>query len=109
MKSTKFTIGTDNSENPVLEAGELAAWLYVGRLSQRMTDQNIREYLQRRGIKQQDITCEELRTMGTNKSFKVGIPYQFLEQVEEPSYWPQGVLVRPFRAPRRRYQGADIY
>lgn len=109
VRRPKITIGTDESTHPTLQAGERTAWLYVGRLSQQTKGSNIKEHLRKKGIDPQDITCEELRTLGTNKAFKVGIPYQCLEQVEEATYWPKGILVRPFRAPRRRYYGgADL-
>ena len=105
VRRPKITIGTDESTHPTLQAGERTAWLYVGRLSQQTTGSNIKEHFQKKGIDPQDITCEELRTLGTNKAFKVGIPYQCLEQVVDAAYWPKGILVRPFRSPRQRYYG----
>ena len=81
----------------------------MGRLSRNTTGTILKDYLQNKGIAASDITYEELRTIGPNKAFKLGIPFHHLEQAEGANFWPKGVLVRPFRAPRRRYQeGTDL-
>lgn len=108
-RKTRITIGTDDTTDLTLQAGERTAWLYVGRLSHQTTGTNLKEFLRKKGIELNNVSCEELRTSGLNKAFKVGIPYQYLEQTEEATFWPKGILVRPFRAPIRRYHGgADL-
>ncbi|KAJ4427085.1 hypothetical protein ANN_24700 [Periplaneta americana] len=100
QQQRSHTIGTGDTEDNLIEAGVARAWLYLGRLSQHTTTEKIKSFLSRKGI-QQDVVCEELRTMGMNKAFKIGIPMQNLEETEKPEYWPKGILVRRFRFSRR--------
>ena len=70
----------------LLEVGERRAWLYVGRLSANTTNEKIKNFLVRKDFDQQKMICEELRTQGSNKAFKVGIPLNKLECTENPEF-----------------------
>ena len=104
--------GEDDEEGSALQAGERRAWLYIGRLSSNTTGEKIRTFLNKKGIPQDQLVCEELRTLGTNKAYKVGIPFHHLSDTENPEFWPRGILVRPFRHSRRnpctQYRGVDL-
>lgn len=100
-------VGTNNSSDSLLQAGERFAWLYVGRLSEHSTTAKVHTYLEKKGFSGK-ITCEELKTQGTNKAFKVGFPLHYLEVTEDPNFWPTGIIVRPFRRPYRYPQAANL-
>lgn len=87
-------------EDDELEAAEKMAWLYIGGLKRNTTESNIRKFLERNGI-EGNIECEELRTLGDRKAFKLGFPYIYLEDAQNPDFWPQGIKARRFRF--RRY------
>lgn len=89
-----------------LQAADKRAWLFVGRLRTETTPDSIRRFLIKRGIKE-NVICEELNTRSNLKSFKVGIPFQYLDRANEEEFWPTGIIVRRFRFPRlfREHKG----
>ena len=98
-------IGT-GSRDCALQAADKTAWLHIGRLREGTKEQDIKSYLNKKGI-QGNVTCEQLTSISSNKSFKIGIPFNFLEQITDPEFWPAGITVRRFRFFRRR-EGAYI-
>jgi ribosomal 50S subunit-associated protein YjgA (DUF615 family) len=50
------------------------AWIYLGRMMQNTTLEGVRNFLDRRGIKEEALV-EELRTTGPYKAFKLGLPF----------------------------------
>ena len=90
-------IGTSDED---LQAADKRAWLFMGRLKPGTTSDSVKKFLNKRGIKE-NIISEELPTNGNTKAFKVGIPFDCLERVKEPEFWPPGVNVRRFRFFRR--------
>jgi hypothetical protein len=56
-------------------------------------------------------TVEELTMVGPCKAFKLGFPFEQLQLMENPDFWPQGAVVQPFRFSHRtwrHHRGATI-
>ena len=84
------------------------AWLYVGKLARQVTLERLKAYLHKKGKPRTE--CEELNTLGANKAFKIGFSMTHLAKAEESAFWPQGVMDRMFRFPRRypNRQGVNL-
>ena len=93
-----------------LQAEEKKAWLYVRRLRNGTTEEMIKKYLHTNGVRG-EIECEELRTKGTSKAFKIGIPFTMHKKTENTEFWPAGTMVRRFRfhTQRRYLQNEGAY
>ena len=99
---------TTQREECELEAADKMAWLYIGRLKQNTTTNNVKKFLERNGIKG-NIECEELPTRGERKSFKIGFPYGYLESTQGTDFWPQGIVIRRYHFQRNDGNtGADL-
>ena len=94
-RNQETLIGTGTDAENQLEAATRLAWLYVGRLKQNTTEDILTNFLRKNGVS--DIDCEQLNSIGRNKAFKVGIPFQHFDMVNKPEFWPAGVTVRRFR------------
>ena len=93
------TIGTGPGDGD-LQAVEKKAWLFVGRLKQGTTTEAIKNFLTRKGITE-NVICEELATNYNTKSFKVGVPFSYLETVNKTDFWPAGITIKRFQFFRR--------
>jgi len=54
---------------------------------------------------------EELKTMGPYKAFRLGFALEDLRLTENPEFWPQGAIIRPFRISHRawrQHRGAKV-
>jgi len=101
-------IGT--SRDSEIRAEKKKAWIYLGRMTQDTTLEGVRNFLDRRGIKEETLV-EELKKMGPYKAFKLGFPFEYLRLTENPEFWPQGAIIRPFRINRttgRQHRGAIV-
>jgi hypothetical protein len=70
----------------------------------------VKRFLNGKRIKDEE-TVEELTTVGPCKAFKLGFPFEQLQLTENPDFWPQGAVVRPFRFNHRtwrQHRGATI-
>lgn len=108
-KTTRNTriIGTKETSNGRIRAGERTAWIYVGRLHYTTEKEDIITYLKEGGIKGK-IEGEQLNTAGRNKSFKIGIPYEEKSKAEQPDFWPEGVIVRQYTFRRAQETGIRL-
>jgi len=68
----------------------------VGRLKQETTTDAVKRFLAKKGIFE-NVICEESDSKYRTKAFKVGIPLNFLEKVNETDFWSAGVTVRRYR------------
>lgn len=92
-QSRKRTVLIGTKQTTDLQAVEKKACLYVGKLRSSTTEETLKKYLNKNGVK--GVTeCEELATRGNTKAFKVGIPFKLLGETENTSFWPEGVLIR---------------
>ena len=90
-------LGTRQGENKV-KAAERSAWLYVGKLDQDTTEEDIVEYLKENGVKGK-IRCDLVNEKPGRKAHKIGIPMQDLQRVHDGNFWPEEIICRPFRQP----------
>ncbi|KAJ4425322.1 hypothetical protein ANN_29117 [Periplaneta americana] len=67
------------------------AWLYIGRPKKSTTLGTVAKYLERNDI-QRNITCKELHNLGDKKAFKVGFPFNYIDETERSDFWLQGVI-----------------
>jgi hypothetical protein len=86
------------------------AWLYLGRMARGTTVEGVKRFLNGKGIKEEE-TVDELTTVGPCKVFKLGFPFEQLQLIENPEFWAQGAIVRPFRFSHRtwrQHRGASL-
>ncbi|KAJ4437563.1 hypothetical protein ANN_17708 [Periplaneta americana] len=82
MINTRIT-GTRETRN-ILRAADQTAWLYVDHLHQSVEQEDLVMLLEENIIRGKT-ECEELNVMGSNRAFRVGIPFD-LDQAEEPQF-----------------------
>lgn len=72
------------------------AWMYVGHLDEDTTEQDIIDYMADKGFDRVK-ECTALRTRGRNKAFKLAVPEEDKDIVDNEKFWPEGVNFRPFQ------------
>lgn len=103
-------VGTGEiNETADFTAADSFVWMYVGRVKAGVTSENVMQYIKSKTSEDTVIHVEELKTLGANKSLKVGINSIFKEKVYDPSFWPTGTIIRRFemklfRDRRDKYQ-----
>lgn len=102
----KQVVGTKTNTGDDIQAAQKTAWLFIGRLKEDTSPDSIIKYLQKNSI-MEVIECEEVETRGRTKAFKLGIPFRYLEEIEDPGFWPEGIIIRRFRF-RRTYHNKGI-
>ena len=96
------------SENKGLRGAERSAWLFIRKLHSSTTEEELADYLEEKGISGNK-TVEDLQSKGPNKAFRLAVPLDFLEQVNEPGFWPKGLIVRRWRfRTEREFAGDQI-
>lgn len=93
------------------EIGEYSL-IFVSRISPDTTSDILESFLGEKGIN--NIECTELKTrFNTYKSYKIGVPELFSDQILTPGFWPSGILVRPFipskRGSSNSFLGRTVY
>lgn len=78
-----------------LVAAPRRLWIHVSKLSLDATKDNVLVYLKSK-IPDTVFECEKLPTLGTNSAFKVGAPFNLLEELNNSNFWPAGTRVRRF-------------
>ncbi|KAG8252282.1 spermatid nucleus differentiation [Homalodisca vitripennis] len=75
-------------------------WLFVSRLSVEVGKEDLSSYM--KDIFECEIECEEWKTRyDSYRSFKVCVPENKIDIALEADTWPDGVLVKMFRVPRK--------
>jgi hypothetical protein len=72
--------------------------------------EGVRSFLNRKGINE-EVLVEELRTVRPYKGSKLGFPFENLRLMENPEFWPQGAIKRPFLISYRtwrQHRGASV-
>lgn len=105
IKRNANIVGSKQTTNGKFKAGTRKAWLYIGRIHETTTTEDIITFLEEGGIDGQ-IECQELTTKGRNKSFMLGINLEEKEKTDNPDFWPQDVIVRQYRFRGQQSQGA---
>ncbi|PSN47592.1 hypothetical protein C0J52_04566 [Blattella germanica] len=55
------------------------------------------------------VEVEQLDTKGSNKAFKVGLPYEHLETLNQPDFWPKVIVVRKYNFRGQRTNGIRLH
>ncbi|CAH0546867.1 unnamed protein product [Brassicogethes aeneus] len=81
------------------QAAPKKAWLFIGRAQQTTTKEKLENYLAKK-IPNTVFEVEEIKKHSTNnnknKSFKVGLDFDLLDEVLKPELWPKNLLVRRY-------------
>lgn len=89
----KPIFGTANDTS--LNAAPRLAWLHVWKVAINTEPGRIENYI-RDKIPDAEICCEKLKAKGNYASFKVGIPFKYINDCMKPDFWPEGVAVDRF-------------
>ncbi|PSN31063.1 hypothetical protein C0J52_28439 [Blattella germanica] len=73
-----------------------------------MEKEDLVNYLHDNGV-QGEIICYQLETKGVNKAFRIGIPFNSIQMVNEPEFWPVGILIRQYIFGSQRSTGIRLY
>lgn len=96
-KKKETIIGTGKLNSDIeFQAAETNIWVYVGRVGPNVTEDHVIKYIKNKTKEDEKITCEELKTIGSNKAFKVGVSHIYKDQMYEPTFWPTGTIIRRF-------------
>lgn len=93
-------IGTSKLES-TLSAVSKKAWFYVGRLNVNTSEDDVKNYLKSK-INNEEFHSTKISTQGASASFKIGASFHLREQLEDPEFWPEGVMIRQFIFFRKR-------
>ena len=102
----KIITGTSKPQDETtncFRAADKRAWFYVGRTSSDTTSKQVHQHLENK-FPGSNITVEDLISVDRDKhkqnqtkSFKVGINFNLLEQMQSADVWPENVIVRRYR------------
>lgn len=93
-RSITNIVGVNNTSNS-LQAAPRKAWYFLGRLKPNTESTEIIDYLNKK-MPDTDIQCEKLISQGVNSCFKVGVDFEGREKIEDPNFWPIGVILRRY-------------
>jgi hypothetical protein len=89
-------IGQKSIENNDFKGADKKVWLFISKTSPNTTEEIVLQYLQKE-IPNTKFSCEKIPTTNsTFPCFKVGAPFKFKEELNDPSFWPTGVAVRRY-------------
>lgn len=99
-KLYKPVVGTMKSKSLVTVPKKRLALIHVSRLSPTTNIEDLEKYV---GSSIPGISCEKLNSRRPDiySSFKIAIPFESLDQVMNPSFWPEGAAVKRFFLKRR--------
>ena len=72
--------GINDTENS-FEAASRKTWLYVGRVQSSVTTEIVTKCIRNKTKTDENIICEQLKTIGTNKAFKIGVDSKYHEML----------------------------
>ena len=77
---------------------EKTIWLYVSKVPDSTTEDNIKQYIEKR-TDTQNVYVKKLEMFSTridNQSFMIGVDPKLIQQVYEPSFWPRKIAFNRF-------------
>lgn len=97
-KKNKTSQIIGNNDEIVAEfcAPPMRAWFYVGHCSERVKENNVKEYIKTKLGVDQILEVKQLKTKGRNPSFQVGIDFKLKDCFMLPETWPKGIKVHRF-------------
>lgn len=90
------TFGENNSALRNFVGIPRKAWLYLGRVDKKTTENDILQYLEGRFVGNK-FTCEKLGNNDHSSSYKISAPINLLDDLKKGDIWPVGVYVRRFK------------
>lgn len=76
-------------------------WLFTSGYDKSTSEVDVVNYL--KSYKPLNYECKKILTKNPNtSSFKVGIPYQYMDEFLQENVWPLGIYVNKFYPPRRQ-------
>lgn len=95
-KRKEHIVGTGPSDaTSGFQAASANAWLYIGHIKATITKEVIFNYV-RSKLNDENIIIEEINIIGPNKAFKLGINMKHKEQLYNPAFWPNGIIIRRY-------------
>lgn len=94
-KQNKLVGSNTASASSAFTGAERRLWLYVGRTSEGTAEQAVLGHM-REKYPDDEFTATKLAFKGKYPSFKVGAPLRLKEDLQNPDFWPSGVIVRRF-------------
>ncbi|KAJ3655411.1 hypothetical protein Zmor_014543 [Zophobas morio] len=79
-----------------IKGQERKAWLYVGRLSKEIKDEDLENFLRKGCPTANQVTDKRLPSKENNASYCVGIDFACKDIPMDPEFWPKGIEVRRF-------------
>lgn len=98
-RTTNEIIGSKISQD-IFQAAPKMAWFFLGKVIAGTTSEKIIKYLKGQ-IADEEFICEEIKNAGINSCFKIGANFNIRGQLEDPSFWPNGVVIRRYIFRRR--------
>lgn len=96
-KKRKNNYGTGSVQDD-FSAADRKFWMYIGNVKNTVSKENIVSFLDSKEEAHiNTFECEELKTLGKNKSFKVGVTADLKNKVFENEFWPKGIIYRPYK------------
>ena len=93
-KPKNFLVGNGTANNS-FAAADKKVWLYIGKVKNGVTVENIIDYLNIK-LPDQSFSCDQLPSRGSNLSFRVGASFDLKSTLEDPDFWPCGVHICRF-------------
>lgn len=79
-------------------------WLNIDKTAPTVDTNIISSYIAKKlDISGKDLIIEQLKTLGTNQSFKVGIKAEYYDIVNSCDFWPKGITFRRFNFKRHSF------
>lgn len=88
-------VGSNKDATPI-QAAIKKAWYFIGRLHFDTTVQDIEKYLKDKLNSDEGVTCTKINSANSSACFRVGVNFQQKEKLEDPEFWPSGVIVRQY-------------
>lgn len=95
-KNTNVIVGNSQDAAAEFTASTSRLWLYVGRCKMDSKPENIKSYLENRSPGH-SFEVTKLPSKGRNASYRVEADKELQDILYDPSYWPQGVIVKRFK------------
>lgn len=99
---TKGTAPTDAGD--LFKARPSKIWLYVGRAEQTVTEAEVTDYIVKKCsvTDKSEVEVKKLDFIGRSSAFQVGVDTKYQDSVNNPEFWPAGIIVRRFKFPARK-------
>lgn len=88
------TLGQSTEESTGFVGIQPKVWLYVSRVGNQVTEENIAAYVRKKIGENEKIVVKDVGMGQSHKSFVVAADFKFKEDFYSPTFWPKGVGFR---------------